>query len=220
MLYGHLTHTHTLVPHIHVRVSELVQHWFRSWFVTCSAPSYYLDQCWLIVNSSPGSKLQWNFNQSAKHFINENASENIVCEMAAILPRGGDELIDLSLPFQLVPLTVSTKDSSQNSGPRSRNQQKRTVRSNSTVPPSASSKQKSASHRQNNQQTRPSQFRSHKPVLPAATSNQEPPSHQQSNQQIRTPILRWWLVICQMRFKIRFTNMLLHSLSPLPHNSY
>ena len=135
-------------------------------------------------------------------------------------PFGGWVNTILSLPFQLVPLTVSTKDSSQNSGPRSRNQQKCTVRSNSTVPPSASSKQKSASHRQNNQQTRPPQFRCHKPVLPAATSNQEPPSHQQSNQQIRTPILRWWLVICQMRFKIRFTNMLLHSLSPLPHNAY
>ena len=34
------------------------------------------------------NKLQWNFNQNIKLFIHENASENIVCEMAAILPRG------------------------------------------------------------------------------------------------------------------------------------
>ena len=31
------------------------------------------------------NKLQWNFNQNTKFFIPENASENIVCEMVAIL---------------------------------------------------------------------------------------------------------------------------------------
>ena len=34
-------------------------------------------------------KLQWNFNQNTKLFIHGNASENIVCKMAAILSRGG-----------------------------------------------------------------------------------------------------------------------------------
>ena len=34
------------------------------------------------------NKLQWNFNQNTKLFIQENASENIVCEMAAIFSRG------------------------------------------------------------------------------------------------------------------------------------
>ena len=34
------------------------------------------------------NKLQWNFNQNKKLFIHENASENTVCEMAAILSRG------------------------------------------------------------------------------------------------------------------------------------
>ena len=43
---------------------------------------------------SPGplvyrNKLQWNFNQNRKFFIHGNASEYIVCEMAAILSRGG-----------------------------------------------------------------------------------------------------------------------------------
>ena len=33
-------------------------------------------------------KLQWNFNQNKKLFIYENASEYIVCKMAAILSRG------------------------------------------------------------------------------------------------------------------------------------
>ena len=31
---------------------------------------------------------QWNFNQNTNIFIYENAPENIVCEMAAILSRG------------------------------------------------------------------------------------------------------------------------------------
>ena len=43
---------------------------------------------------SPGplvyrNKLQWIFNQNRKLFIHGNASEYIVCEMAAILSRGG-----------------------------------------------------------------------------------------------------------------------------------
>ena len=33
------------------------------------------------------NKLKWNFNQNTKIFIHENTSENIVCEMAAILSR-------------------------------------------------------------------------------------------------------------------------------------
>ena len=35
------------------------------------------------------NKLQWNFNQNRKLFIHGNASEYIVCELAAILSRGG-----------------------------------------------------------------------------------------------------------------------------------
>ena len=35
-----------------------------------------------------GNKPQWNFNQNEKLFFHKNASENIVCEMTAILSRG------------------------------------------------------------------------------------------------------------------------------------
>ena len=51
------------------------------------APSHYLNQCWNIVNWTLKNKLQWNFNQISKLFIQENASENTVGEMAAILSR-------------------------------------------------------------------------------------------------------------------------------------
>ena len=34
---------------------------------------------------NPQEQLQWNYNQNTEIFIEENAFENIVCEMAAIL---------------------------------------------------------------------------------------------------------------------------------------
>ena len=58
-----LTHL-PLVPHVCVR--EQGQHWFRYWLVTCSVPSHYLHQCWLIVNWTLGNKLQWNFHKKEK----------------------------------------------------------------------------------------------------------------------------------------------------------
>ena len=68
-------------------------------------PSHYLNQCWLIVNWTLSNKLQWNFNKNRKLSIHENASDIVVCEMAAIL-SGGDELIccNRSVP-QLSPVT-------------------------------------------------------------------------------------------------------------------
>ena len=72
----------------HICVSESGQQWFTQWLVAYSAPSHYLNQCWVIVNWTLRNKLQWNFNQTTKFFIHVNASENVVCEMAAILSRG------------------------------------------------------------------------------------------------------------------------------------
>ena len=87
-----ITHL-TLLPHI--SVSELGQRWFRWWLVVYSAPSPYLNQCWVIVNWTRRNKLQWNFNQNTNVFIQENASENIVCGMAAILPKGRGRWVKL-----------------------------------------------------------------------------------------------------------------------------
>ena len=57
------------------------------WFVAWSAPSHYLNQCWNIVDRTLRSKLQWNFNRNSKSFIQENAFESVVCDMATILSR-------------------------------------------------------------------------------------------------------------------------------------
>ena len=74
-----------LPPVPHICVSESDQHWFRQWLVACSAPSHYLNQCCYIVNWTFRNKLQWNLNRNTKLSIQENAYDNIVCEMAAIL---------------------------------------------------------------------------------------------------------------------------------------
>ena len=68
------------------------QHWIRKWLVACSAPNHYLNQCWVFVSCTLRNKLQWNFNQNTKPLNDEYASQNIVCEMAAILssPGGGE----------------------------------------------------------------------------------------------------------------------------------
>ena len=79
-----LTHF-TLVPYI--CDNEMGRHWFRQWLAACSASGHYLNQYWLIVKSTLKKKLQWHLNQNTKLFLHENAFENVVREMAAILSR-------------------------------------------------------------------------------------------------------------------------------------
>ena len=50
------------------------------------APSH-LNHCWKIVNPNLRNKFQWNLNGNSYIFIQENAFENVVCEMAAIWPQ-------------------------------------------------------------------------------------------------------------------------------------
>ena len=49
----------------------------------------FSKHCCVIVNWTFRNTIQWKFNQNAKLFIHENAFENVVCEMATILSRGG-----------------------------------------------------------------------------------------------------------------------------------
>ena len=49
--------------------------------------NHYLNQCWLIVNWIFKNKSRWNLNQDALIFIEENAFENVICHVAAILFR-------------------------------------------------------------------------------------------------------------------------------------
>ena len=70
-----------LVPYI--CVGEFGQHWFGQWFLACSVPSHFLNQCWLIINWTLGNKLQWNCNWNSNTFI-EDRFENDVCNFHII----------------------------------------------------------------------------------------------------------------------------------------
>ena len=61
-------------------------HWLTQWLVAWSAPCYYLNQSWNIVNWTLRNKLT-NFNRNSYIFMQENAFKNFVCEMASILSR-------------------------------------------------------------------------------------------------------------------------------------
>ena len=62
-------------------------HWFRRSLDAWTAPSHYLNQWWNIVNWTLRNKLQWHFNRNLNIFIQENALEDVVCEMASIFSR-------------------------------------------------------------------------------------------------------------------------------------
>ena len=71
---------------MHICVSKLTiigLEWLVAWW----ARSHYLNQCWNIVKWNCRNKLQWNLQQNSHIFIQENAFENIVCKMAAILSQ-------------------------------------------------------------------------------------------------------------------------------------
>ena len=55
--------------------------------VASLAPSHYLKQCWNIVNSNLRNTHQRNLKWNSYIFIEENAFENVVWKMAAILSR-------------------------------------------------------------------------------------------------------------------------------------
>ena len=50
------------------------------------APSYYLNQFWLILNWTRNT-LQWNFIWNSSAFIQKNSFEIVVCKILAILFR-------------------------------------------------------------------------------------------------------------------------------------
>ena len=51
------------------------------------APSHYMNQWWNVVNWNLRNKLLWNSYRNSYIFIQENAFENVVCKMVAILSR-------------------------------------------------------------------------------------------------------------------------------------
>ena len=63
-------------------------------WVSIGSPVRRLNQCWFIVNYNLKSKRQWNWNRDIKPFIHENAFENVLREMVAILSAGDEYQIE------------------------------------------------------------------------------------------------------------------------------
>ena len=61
-----LTHRSRLT---HLDFSKQRRHWFRQRLASWSATSYYLNQCWHIVNWTLGNTSLWNLNQNIVIFI-------------------------------------------------------------------------------------------------------------------------------------------------------
>ena len=82
LMYRAVSHASMTTQPIETERRKYVgHHWFRWWLVAWTTPGHYLNQCWSIVNCTLRNKLQWNLK------IQENAFENVVCEMASILFR-------------------------------------------------------------------------------------------------------------------------------------
>ena len=61
--------------------------WFRQRLVAWSVPSHYLDQCWDIIDLTLGTNFGEILTEIKYISIQENAFENVVCEMAGISSR-------------------------------------------------------------------------------------------------------------------------------------
>ena len=53
------------------------------------------NRCWFIVGWTPGNKFQWNLNRNSIIFIQDNASEIVVCQNGGHFGPGGDELMTM-----------------------------------------------------------------------------------------------------------------------------
>ena len=65
----------------------ILTHWGRVTHLCVGNLTVIGSDCWIIVNWTLRNKFQWNLNRNSNIFIQENAFESVVCEMAAILSR-------------------------------------------------------------------------------------------------------------------------------------
>ena len=100
ILYGYLNTLRPSDACIHQLINH---HWFRQWLVAAPVPSHYLNQWWNVVNWTLGNKFQWHLNWNSYIFVQENASENVVWKIAAILSQ--PQCVKLQQPLR-IPLAV------------------------------------------------------------------------------------------------------------------
>ena len=69
---------------LHKYVAEPSHHRFRLGLVTCSVPSHYLNQWWLLIKHTPRNRPNYQ-----SMFIDEIALKVIVCNLPSLRPGGG-----------------------------------------------------------------------------------------------------------------------------------
>ena len=69
----------------YICIINIDQHLFREWLGAWLAPSHSLNQCCIIVNWTLRNRLLSNCIWNSSIFIQENAFENVVWKMSAIL---------------------------------------------------------------------------------------------------------------------------------------
>ena len=79
----HVRHSYQICSLFHSFWRNYVPMGLCAW----ASPSHYLHQWWNIVDTNLRNKLQWNLKLNSFIFIQENAFENVVCEMASISSR-------------------------------------------------------------------------------------------------------------------------------------
>ena len=74
-----------------------------------SAQSHYLNKCWNVVNWTLMDALQWSSYRNSNLFIQENAFENIVWKISAILSRS--QCVKGNKPLSYITVTQFTDES-------------------------------------------------------------------------------------------------------------
>ena len=81
-------------------------------YASVNKPSFdsdnYFHQCWNVMNWTLGDKLKWNLNQNVYIFIQDNAIQNVVWKMAAILARPQRVKISHDCISWLLPYSCGT----------------------------------------------------------------------------------------------------------------
>ena len=81
--------------------SPLCVAYIRQWTGSALAqvmPSHFLNQCWFIVNWTPWNKFHWNSNRNSIIFVQENASEIVVCQNGGHFVQGDELMGFYSIP--------------------------------------------------------------------------------------------------------------------------
>ena len=101
----HLTHLPLNAAYMRQWIGSAL---LQIWLFPYSAPSHYLNQCWVIVNWTPGNKFQWNSNRNSVIF---SCNQAVIWMVQSVRPSVCMSVclsVHLSHLFDYVPIIVSS----------------------------------------------------------------------------------------------------------------